>query len=142
MPGRKKPIYSYGRLRLFFNAIILVLSVSFIFFLVLVWGIRDYNVMLSYVISTAVSFVGIYFLKLALLRIGSSSTLKPTEAHNSEVGSGRRETVLSIAALLSILATPLIVLFFAPNLWLLVMDGIVSGAVVSDLALYYSQREE
>jgi len=116
-------LYSYGRFRFYFNIVVLLLSVSSIFFVVLVWRILDYDIVLSYVISAFVSSFCLYYLKRALLKRHSSSSIT--------------EQVEVLIVLLSILITPIIILFFVPRLWFLILAGIVSGASASELVLIF-----
>jgi len=131
-------LYSYGRFRFYFNIVVLLLSVSSIFFVVLVWRILDYDIVLSYVISAFVSSFCLYYLKRALLKRHSSSSItEQVEVQKVGNDSGKRESVLLLIVLLSILITPIIILFFVPRLWFLILAGIVSGASASELVLIF-----
>jgi len=130
-------LYSYGRFRFYFNIVVLLLSVSSIFFVVLVWRILDYDIVLSYVISAFVSSFCLYYLKRALLKRHSSSITEQVEVQKVGNDSGKRESVLLLIVLLSILITPIIILFFVPRLWFLILAGIVSGASASELVLIF-----
>lgn len=130
-------MYSYGRFRFYFNIVVLLLSVSSIFFVVLVWRILDYDIVLSYVISAFVSSFCLYYLKRALLKRHSSSITEQVEVQKVGNDSGKRESVLLLIVLLSILITPIIILFFVPRLWFLILAGIVSGASASELVLIF-----
>lgn len=139
MQGIGANVYSYGKSRLAFNIVILILSISFMFLIGFVWRILDQYSMLSYIVSTLVSFSVFYFLKLALRRSSSSEDAEPDTTIQSP--GSLRQTFLLLVILLSILATPLALLYFFSYLWIVILDGIVSGAVVSDLALYFKERE-
>ena len=130
-------MYSYGKFRLYFNVIVLLLSVSSLFFVVLVWRILEFDILLSYILSTFVSFFCLYYLKHALLKRHSSGVAEPIEVEKVGNDSGRRETVQLLIVLLSILIVPMVILFFVPRLWFLVLAGIVSGAAASDLVLVF-----
>lgn len=141
MQGRRqKRAFSYGRLRLFFNAVILILSVSLMLIIVLVWRTFDYLVILGYLVSILVSSLGLYFMKVALREVYLSDTFEPVESQQPSSGLMRKQTFLLLVVLLSILATPLIILFFFPRLGLVILNGIVAGAAVSDLLLYFLEK--
>lgn len=139
MQGREQSIYPYGKFRLFFNVLILALSVSLTLFIILVriWG---YPTILASIVSTLVSFSCFYYLKLVLLKDLASDISENVEVCEPVGGSKGRQTLLLFALILLMLATPLIILFLIPHLWLVILNGIVSGAAVSELVLYFKRR--
>ena len=139
MQGREQSIYPYGKFRLFFNVLILALSVSLTLFIILV-RIWDYPTILASIVSTLVSFLCFYYLKLVLLKDLASDISENVEVFEPVGGSKGRQTLLLFALILLTLATPLIVLFLIPHLWLVILNGIVSGAAVSELVLYFKRR--
>lgn len=139
MQGREQSIYPYGKFRLFFNVLILALSVSLTLFIILV-RIWDYPTILTSIVSTLVSFLCFYYLKLVLLKDLASDISENVEVFEPVGGSKGRQTLLLFALILLMLATPLIILFLIPHLWLVILNGIVSGAAVSELVLYFKRR--
>lgn len=140
LPGTGVNVYSYGKYRLFFNILILTLSISFMFVIGFVWKeLLNYEVMLSYIASTSVSFLAFYFMKVTLQKSYSSEDAEPITT--TQPPGSMRQNLLLLAILLAILATPLVLLFFFYYLWIVILDGIVSGAVMSDLALYFFGKD-
>jgi len=139
LQGQEQSIYPYGKFRLFFNVLILALSVSLTLFIVLV-RIWDYPTIFASIVSTLVSFLCFYYLKLVLLKNLASDISENVEVHEPVGGSKGRQTLLLFALILLMLATPLIILFLIPHLWLIILNGIVSGAAVSELVLYFKRR--
>lgn len=139
MQGREQSIYPYGKFRLFFNVLILALSVSLTLFIILV-RIWDYPTILTSIVSTLVSFLCFYYLKLVLLKDLASDISENVEVFEPVGGSKGRQTLLLFALILLMLAMPLIILFLIPHLWLVILNGIVSGAAVSELVLYFKRR--
>jgi len=139
LQGREQSIYPYGKFRLFFNVLILALSVSLTLFIILV-RIWDYPTILTSIVSTLVSFLCFYYLKLVLLKDLASDISENVEVFEPVGGSKGRQTLLLFALILLMLATPLIILFLIPHLWLVILNGIVSGAAVSELVLYFKRR--
>jgi len=136
---RERSIYPYGKFRLFFNVLILAMSVSLTLFIILerIW---DYPTILASIVSTLVSFLCFYYLKLVLQKNLASDISENVEVHEPVEGSQRRQTLLLFALILLMLVTPLIILFLIPHLWLIILNGIVSGAAISELVLYFKRR--
>lgn len=131
--GNPRP--SSGSVRLIFNVAVLILSIFLMFFLVLVWGIWDFYFIASYAISTMVSLVCLYYLKRALLGSYSSEPERMRVQESVERG-GRSPFYVWFVAVIIIMITPLLLLLFLPQFWLVILNGIVSGAVISEIALY------
>jgi hypothetical protein len=138
LQGQRKTVYSYGKFRLLFDILILISS-TLVLFILFVWS-WDYLIILTYIISTLVSFLCFYYLKLVLLKNLSSNTMEHTEVHEPVGRSKGRQTLLLFVVLLSLLATPIIILFLIPGLWLIILNGIVSGVSISELILYFRKR--
>ena len=139
LQGREKAIYPYGRFRLFFNVLILALSVSLMVFIIFV-RMWDYPTILTSIVSTLVSFLCFYCLKLVLLKNLASDISERVEVHEPVGGSKGRQPLLLFVLILLMLATPLIILFLIPHLWLVILNGIVSGTAISELVLYFKRR--
>jgi len=129
-------MYHYGRLRLLFNVLVLVLSVSLTLFIVSM-SVQSYLIILTYLASTLVSFVCLLCLKLVLLGVLSFNVGKGSDYGSG--GSGRYTTLWFILIML-IFAMPLIIVFLIPYLWLIILNGMAAGASISDLALYFRKR--
>lgn len=138
MQGQRQTVYSYGKFRLLFNILILISS-TLVLFILFVWS-WDYLIILTYIISTLVSLLCFYYLKLVLLKNLSSNTMEHTEVREPVERSKGRQTLLLFVVLLLLLATPIIILFLIPGLWLTILNGIVSGASISELILYFRKR--
>lgn len=143
---QEKTTYPYGKITLIFNVLVLILSVALMLFIIFVWGfwyhiiILPYHIIiLAYVVSTLVSFLCFYSIKLVLLK-GLSSDSTEHVAIQEPKGSGKRQAILLFVAILLMLATPLIILFLYPDLWLVILNGIISGASISELVLYFGKR--
>ena len=136
---RERSIHTYGKFRLFFNVLILAMSVSLTLFIILerIW---DYPTILASIVSTLVSFLCFYYLKLVLQKNLASDISENVEVHEPVGGSQGRQTLLLFVLILLMLVTPLIILFLIPHLWLIILNGIVSGAAVSELVLYFKRR--
>lgn len=138
MQGQRETVYSYGKFRLLFNILILISS-TLVLFILFVWSL-DYLIILTYIISTLVSLLCFYYLKLVLLKHLSSNTMEHTEVREPVGRSKGRQALLLFVVLLLLLATPIIILFLIPGLWLTILNGIVSGVSISELILYFRKR--
>jgi hypothetical protein len=105
------------------------------FLLVFVWQIRDLYVFVSYAISTVVSLIGLFYLKKSLLR-GYSSEPEYPDVQERDEESRKNLFYVWLFAVIAIMVTPLLILLLFPQYWLVILNGIVSGAVISELALY------
>ena len=128
------------KLRVVFNAIILVSSFLAVLFIIIVWKILDFSVIMSYIISTFVSLLAFHQLKVQLLK-GHSSNLEESIQIRDPSDAQNRQTLLLFVFLALILATPLIILFLIPRLWLIILNGMVSGVTLSELIMYLQKSE-
>ncbi|MDH5483371.1 MAG: hypothetical protein OEY22_10940 [Candidatus Bathyarchaeota archaeon] len=141
MHGQNETAYPFGRFTFFLNILMLVLSVSLMFYIIFDWGIWDYLVILTYVLSVAISFLFFYSIKLALLK-SLASDMESIEGQEPNGTFGKKQTFLFFIAILLLLITvPLIILFLIPGLWLIILNGIVAGASISELILYVRKRK-
>jgi len=105
--------------------------------LIILW-VWDYLIILTYIVSTLLSLLLFYYLKLILLKDLSSDFTEHIEGQESDErseGKGTKAFFWFILILL-ILATPLIALFLIPDLWLVLLNGFASGASLSEVILY------
>ncbi len=128
------------KLRVIFNLVILVLSILAILFFTIAWKILDFSVIVSYILSTFVSLLTFHQLKIQLLKGHPSNLDEPIEMQSPQDVRNRQTLVLFVLVAL-ILATPLIILFLIPNLWLIILDGMVSGATLSELVIYLQRNK-
>lgn len=98
------------------------------------------TILFAYGVSTLVSLLCFYYLKIFLMRGLSSEVEENVEVHESIEDSGRRQPLLLFAVILLLLATPLVILFLIPELWLIILNGIILGASVSELILYFVKK--
>jgi hypothetical protein len=123
------------KLRLLFNAIILASSILIILFLTIAWQVVDFSAILSYILSTLVTLLLFHQLKVRLLKGNTSHTEEPIEMR-FPLDLRKSQTFLLFLVVALVMATPLIILFLVPRLWLVILDGIVSGATLSEIVLY------
>ncbi|MGD8565974.1 MAG: hypothetical protein PVF96_06470 [Candidatus Bathyarchaeota archaeon] len=65
-----------------------------------------------------------------------SSEPERMEVQESVERGGRSPFYAWLVAVIIIMITPLLLLLFLPQFWLVILNGIVSGAVISEIALY------
>lgn len=128
---------SSENLGLIFNFLILFSSVSLFLFVIIVWCIWDYSVLTAFLSSLIFSFICFHSLKLALMK----HTPK-TEVEDESEKPTRKNALLVFIAILLIIMIPIVVLFLIPRLGLLVMDGIICGASMSNIVLYIKMRKK
>jgi hypothetical protein len=67
--------------------------------------------------------------------------MEDVEGQESAEGLGKRQIFLLLAAILLMLMVPLIILFIIPEFWLIILNGIIAGASISELILYSKKRK-
>jgi hypothetical protein len=137
--SRSRTVDSGGKLRMIFNAIILVFSILATLIIIIAWRIFDFSVIMSYILSTIVSLFIFHQLKVGLLQSSSYNAEQPVQMR-FPLGFGKKHSLLLFTFIALILATPLIILFIIPHLWLVVLNGMVSGATISELVLYLQKN--
>jgi len=130
-------MFSEGKFSIIFNFILLTSSLFLMFYIVLFWHIWEYTVILSFIMSTIISFFVFHFLKLILLKDTLNSEYG-IHHEDSEV-SGKKVLLLFIFILL-ILVFPIVILFVIPRLFLVIALGIVCGASISNLLTLQSEK--
>jgi hypothetical protein len=65
-----------------------------------------------------------------------------TEVEDESEKPTRKNALLVFIAILLIIMIPIVVLFLIPRLGLLVMDGIICGASMSNIVLYIKMRKK
>lgn len=136
----EKTFYPFGKLGLFFNVIVLCLSVGLMLYIIFGWGFWDYLIVVTYVLSMLVSLLFFHSLKLVLLK-SLSSDMEHVEGEESAEGTGKRQVFLMVFAFLLILTVPLIILYIIPDFWLIILNGVIAGASISELILYSKKRK-
>ncbi len=126
--------HSDNKLHVIFNAIVLAASILTMLFIIVAWNILDSSVVLSYILSTIISLLVFHQLKIGLLKSDSSHT--ETIETDFPPNSGKRNTILLFVSIVLILVIPLIILLILPRFWLMILNGIVAGATISELLLY------
>jgi len=127
-----------GKLTKILSFLALISSIFLMFYIIFFWHIWDSTVILTFILSTIISFLAFHFSKLMLFReIPDSDHLNHEPPEASKV-SGIKVTLLFIL-ILSILAFPIIILFIAPRLYLVIALGIVCGASISNLLISKSR---
>ena len=140
MQEKEKTLYPFGKLGLFFNVVVLCLSVCLMLYIIFGWGFWDYLIVLTYITSLLISLLFFHSLKLILLK-RISSDMEDVEGQESAEGLGKRQIFLLLAAILLMLMVPLIILFIIPEFWLIILNGIIAGASISELILYSKKRK-
>lgn len=140
MQEKEKTLYPFGKLGLFFNVVVLCLSVCLMLYIIFGWGLWDYLIVLTYITSLLISLLFFHSLKLILLK-RISSDMEDVEGQESAEGLGKRQIFLLLAAILLMLMVPLIILFIIPEFWLIILNGIIAGASISELILYSKKRK-
>lgn len=129
---------SRENLGLIFNFLILLSSISLFLFIIIVWCIWDSSVLIAFFSSLIFSFICFHSLKLALLK-----NVPKTEMEEESLEEHTRKSALLVfIAILLIIMVPIVVLFLIPRLGLLVMDGIIGGASMSNLVLHVKTRKK
>jgi hypothetical protein len=105
------------------------------------WGIWDYLIIITYIVSALISLLFFHSLKLILLK-NLSSEMEHVEDEEHVEGTGKKSIFLVVFALLSILIVPIIILYILPDYWLIILNGIIAGASTSELILLFQKRRK
>jgi len=85
-------------------------------------------ILIIYIVSTALSSFIFFSLKYLMLRYSSMD--------EDETTISIKGFILILIVIISVIATPFIVLILFPHIWLIVINGMVSGFAISDLILF------
>lgn len=122
---KSTPVYS--RTRFWFNILLLILSVGAIFFISFAWNLT-YEILITYILSTAFTSFIFSFLKYVML------TYTYTSSEDEMISI--KIFIFILTTIISLVAIPIIFLILFPYIWPITTTGMVSGLAVSDLILY------
>lgn len=135
--GTKKRSYPYSKSRVFFNAIVAILSAILAFTLLA----NDLALMLYYLLSTSLITIATFLLKTHLYPKISEQKFE-TELEQTETNhTPWRMLLLTLGTLIALLIVPLLLArILSGPIWFVLIVSFMSGTSISEIIFYLSYK--
>lgn len=134
--ARKRYGYPFGKIRVYWSATIIVLSV-----ILAILMLRELVSLFMYVIFTVLLAVAVLALKMRFLRV---SMAEPSDEELFETESGGqtlKSLLIMVVVLIAIISVPLLLGRFWPELWFVSLISYTSSVSVAEVLFFLITRD-
>lgn len=134
--ARKRYGYPFGKIRVYWSATIIVLSV-----ILAILMLRELVSLFMYVILTVLLAVAVLALKMRFLRV---SMAEPSDEELFETESGGqtlKSLLIMVVVLVAIISVPLVLGRFWPELWFVSLISYTSSVSVAEVLFFLITRD-